>query len=122
MKATLILMALLVAGARADEDDGDDFVGGVYKRPGTYAKAIVSWVGANGVITKVGNTYLTPDGAYVKCGNTYLSPDGENTVVRSGSAFLSSSGARFRTGNTYSGNGGVSVVSGNTISNFDEDD
>lgn len=121
MKATIMLMVLLVAGVYGEED-GDDFVGGAYKRPGTYAKAIVSWVGANGVITKVGNTYLTPDGAYVKCGNTYLSPDGENTVVRSGSAFLSSSGARFRTGNTYSGNGGVSVVSGNTISNFDEND
>jgi hypothetical protein len=121
MKRTLLVMALLVATVRGD-DEGDDFVGGAYKRPGTYAKAIVSWVGANGVITKVGNTYLTPDGAYVKCGNTYLAPDGEGTVVKTGSAFLSSSGARFRTGNTYSGNGGVSVVTGNTITNFDEDD
>lgn len=112
MKATLILMALLVAGVRAD--DLDTFIGGVYKQSGIYVNCgngIAT--GASGSIIKCGDTYFTPHGVYVNTGGTYLGPKG-SVDVKVGQDFVGTSGFAARAGDTYVGSFGASIDSGGT--------
>ena len=117
MKATLILMALLVAGVNGQDEDFDNFIGGVYRKAGAYAVAGSTANGGNEAVVKAGNTYMTEDGAYVKAGNTYLAPNGNGTAIRAGDAFLMDGKAVIKCGDTYLGEDGATVVSGGTITN-----
>ena len=100
MKATLILMALLVAGVRAEEGLGE-FIGGVYDKGGFYADCGGGIaVGPEGSIIKCGDTYLTPHGVYVNAGGTYLGPRG-SVAVKVGQDFVGTSGFTAKAGDTY---------------------
>lgn len=102
-----MLMALLVAGVRAD--DMSEFIGGVYDGGGFYADCgggIV--VGPEGAIVKCGDTYLTPRGTYVNAGGTYLGPRG-SVAVKVGQDFVGTSGFTAKAGNMYLSASSVSV-------------
>ena len=123
MKATLILMALLVAGVRAEEDEIDDkkelerFIGGAYQGRGTWVMTSGdNALSDRGCIRKVGDNYFTPDGYYRKIGNTYVK-DG-SAIVTTGKTFLGD-GAVVSTGNTYLGDGRVRVSTGHTVLDSD---
>lgn len=118
MKATLLVMALLVAGVMAEDNkELERFIGGVYKGSGTW----VMTSGDNalsdlGCIRKVGDNYFTPDGYYRKIGNTYVK-DG-SAIVTTGETFLGD-GAVVSTGSTYLGDGKVRVSTGHTVLDSD---
>jgi len=110
MKATLILMALLVAGVRAD--DFDDYVAAAYGGKGDFVRVGNTYVGSHDIITKAGSAYVSSRGIATKAGSTYISEDNE-TVVKAGSAFVSNKDIIVNVGNTYNGSGGTSVKAGN---------
>ena len=111
MKATLILMALLVAGVRAD--DLDDYMGAVYSRGGGYERVGSTYSG-NDVITKCGSFFISSRGVAVKTGSVYTTED--NRIVSNvGSSFVSSTDVVTRVGNVYSGGNSFSFTAGSFI-------
>ena len=110
MKATLILMAVLVAPVMAD--DFDDYIAAVYSGKGDFVRAGNVYVGSHDIIVKAGNSYSSSRGIAVKAGNTFVSED-NRTVVRAGNAFVGDNDIIVRAGNTYNGSGGTTVKAGN---------
>jgi hypothetical protein len=107
MKATLFLMAVLVAPVMGEEME--NFIGGVYQKEGFYADCGDGIaVGPGGAIIKCGDTYLTPTGVYVNSGGTYLGPRGK-VVVKVGSDFVGTTGFTARAGDMYLSASSVSV-------------
>jgi len=109
----LMLVMSLVSLTRAgDDEEMNDFVGGVYDGDGTYATAGNVAVGAHGAIIKAGDTYFTPNGVYVKCGDSYISP--HRTVVRAGDSFVGYGTSQVKAGDVFVGQA-TAISSGSTI-------
>ena len=115
-KILLLYLWLVLAGAlRAGEDeDMDDFLGGVYRGWGQYVKAGNTASGRDGIIIRSGSVYFTPRGQYQKVGSVYLTPDGD-IVTRAGSAFVNRDDTRVKAGGTYNGWDGTTVTAGSTV-------
>ena len=106
MKATLILMALLVAGVRAD--DLDDYVATAYGGRGQFVRVGSTYVGNVDIITKAGSAYVSSRGIATRAGSTYISEDND-IVVKAGSAYVSSEDIVVKAGSTYNGKNGTTI-------------
>lgn len=109
MKAiTMItLTAMLMASVMA-EDGMDDFMGGVYERPGIYAKTSNVAVG-DGIVIKCGDTFFTDEGICRKAGSFYFNE--KDIVLSTGSSFISENNFTAKAGNVCVGTGGVTIFS-----------
>lgn len=110
MKATLILMALLVAGVRADdeEDNAADFAGAVMNK-NAFASGrgcVITGDGEMAYANRRGSI-ISSRGFYYKSGNSYIGPD-ETYVSRSGNYFYGTTSI-IKAGSAYMNNGGVFV-------------
>ena len=110
MKATLILMALLVAGVRAD--DLDDYVAAAYNGKGDFVRSGNTYIGSHDIIVKSGNAYISSRGTAVRSGNVFITEENK-TVVKSGNAFIGDNDIIIKSGDTYNGNSGTTVKAGN---------
>jgi len=115
-KMALLFAWLVLAGAlRAGEDeDMDDFLGGVYRGRGEYVKAGSTASGRDGTIVRSGSVYFTPRGQYQRVGSVYLTPDGD-IVTRAGNSFVSRDDIRVKAGGTYNGRDGTTVTAGSAV-------
>ena len=104
MKAMLILMAVLVAPVMAEDDDEmNDFIGGVYRGSGTVHRAGNVIMTQDGLIFKSGSRFIYQDGRVCqKVGSTYIRED-NSVVVSAGSAFVSNDGLIEKVGSCYIG-------------------
>jgi len=71
--------------------------------------------GSEGSIVRTGNTFTTPRGVYVKVGDNWFLPDGEGVVRRVGSSFLGPEDAVVSTGTTYLSSKGNAVAAGQAV-------
>ena len=114
MKATLILMALLAAGVRAEEASIEDFVGGAYPS-GKFAVVLdkdTAIVAGEGLILKDRNVFITPRGAYGSDRDVYYGRTGITSQDRD--VFYGTLGMRYSSGNFFVGSAGATyVVTGN---------
>lgn len=108
----MLVMSLVSLTKAGDDEEMNDFVGGVYDGDGTYATAGNVAVGAHGAIIKAGDTYFTPNGVYVKCGDSYISP--RRTVVRAGDSFVGYGTSQVKAGDVFVGQA-TAISSGSTI-------
>jgi hypothetical protein len=105
MKAILIAMAVLVAPVMAEDDDDEinDFIGGVYRGSGTVHKAGSVIMTEEGLIFKSGSRFIYQNGKVCQhVGSTYITED-NSVVVRAGSAFVSNRGITEKVGSSYIG-------------------
>jgi len=112
MKATLILMALLVAGVRAD--DFDDYVATAYSGVGGFTRCGNVYVSNYDTIVKSGNAFVSTKETFTKSGNVFVS-DGNKSFVKSGNAFVGTTRTITQSGNTYIGDSEFAIKSGNYI-------
>jgi len=108
MKATLILMALLVAGVHGQ--DLDEFVGT------TYPSGNAVFIGGRGVaitrgglVVQNGPLFITPRGLYSSCGNMYYG-NGNLTVVDGSFSYGTAGNLRTQVGNYFAGNNGQTYI------------
>ena len=109
MKATLILMALLVAGVHGEEDvDSADFAGAVMNK-NAFASGRGCVITGDGEMAYVNSrgSIISSRGFYYKSGNSYVGPDG-TYVSRSGNYFYGTT-STIKAGGAYMNNGGVFV-------------
>jgi len=111
MKATLFLMAVLVAPVMG-EDEMDDFMGGVYDKPGIYAKTSNVAIG-DGIVIRSGDTFFTDEGICRKAGSFYFNE--KDIVLSTGNSFISDKNFTAKSGNVYGGTGGFSVLTDSVI-------
>jgi len=105
MKAILIAMAVLVAPVMGEEGM-DDFMGGVYEKPGIYAKTSNVAIG-DGIVIRSGNTFFTDEGICRKAGSFYFNE--KDIVLSTGNSFISENNFTAKAGNVYTGTGGVTI-------------
>lgn len=105
MKATLILMALLVAGVRADEDEIEssqqelaDFCGGVLGKSAVITGRNTAVTSDGEFVSYNGRGFATSNGYYGKNGSQVFGNG--KLVVRSGNLFYGSSSS-WKNGNSY---------------------
>jgi hypothetical protein len=108
MKATLFLMAMLVASAMAD--DLDEFVGTTYPS----GNAVFSGgrgvaITRNGLVVKNGPLFITPKGLYGSCGNMYYG-NGNLTVVDGSFSYGPAGTMRTQVGTYFAGNNGQTYI------------
>ena len=108
MKATLILMALLVAGVHGQ--DLNEFVGTTYPS----GNAVFSGgrgvaITQNGLVVKSGSLFITPNGLYASCGNMYYG-NGNLTVVDKSFSYGTAGNLRTQVGNYFAGNNGQTYI------------
>jgi hypothetical protein len=113
MKATLFLMAVLVAPVMAD--DFDDYIATAYGGRGSFVRAGNTYIGSNDIITKAGNSYVSGRGIANRAGSTYITEDNK-TVNRAGSAFISGDDIIIKAGNSYNGRNGTTISAGGFMS------
>lgn len=109
MKATLILMAMLVAGVHGEEDvDSADFAGAVMNK-NAFASGRGCVITGDGEMAYVNSrgSIISSRGFYYKSGNSYVGPDG-TYVSRSGNYFYGTT-STIKAGGAYMNNGGVFV-------------
>lgn len=102
---TLItLTAMLMASVMADdEDEMNDFIGGVYRGGGTVHRAGSVIMTEDGLIFKSGSRFIYQDGRVCQhVGSTYIRED-SSVVVRAGNAFVSNDGLTEKVGSCYIG-------------------
>jgi len=104
-------MAVLVAPVMA-EDGMDDFMGGVYEKPGIYAKTSNVAIG-DGIVIRSGNTFFTDEGICRKAGSFYFNE--KDIVLSTGNSFISENNFTAKAGNVYAGTGGVTIFTGVVI-------
>ena len=111
MKATLILMALLVAGVYGQ--DLNEFAGTTYPS----GNAVFSGgrgvaITQNGLVVQSGFLFITPRGLYASCGNMYYG-NGNLTVVDRGFSYGTAGNLRAQVGNYFAGNNGQTYIYSN---------
>jgi hypothetical protein len=104
MKAILIVMAVLVAPVMAEDDDEmNDFIGGVYRGSGTVHRAGNVIMTQDGLIFKSGSRFIYQDGRVCqRVGSTYITED-NSVVVKAGNTFVSNRGVTEKVGSCYIG-------------------
>lgn len=117
---TIIILLMMVAGVRADdEDEGkmEAFVGGVYSEKGFAVILSKDQALVNGkLILRNGDVYITPKGIYTDNHGVYSCPKG--IVSRNGDIFAGSTGIRYGSGDVFFGSGGATIVSGGASSSM----
>lgn len=108
MKATLFLMAVLVAPVWAQ--DLNEFVGTTYPS----GNAVFSGgrgvaITQNGLVVRSGPLFLTTTGLYASCGNLYYG-NGNLTVVDRDISYGTAGNMRVKDGNYYAGNNGQTYI------------
>jgi hypothetical protein len=100
MKATLFLMAVLVAPVMG-EDEAEDFVGAVIKRNGFSSGrgCVISENGGMAYSSSSGRSIISTDGFYYKSGKSFVGKDGA-FISKSGNFFYGTS-AILRDGSAY---------------------
>ena len=110
----LLMMVLASVALADDEEEINDFVGGVYKGSGTVHTAGNVIMTEEGLIFKSGSRFIYQDGRVCQhIGSTYIRED-SSVVVRAGNAFVSNDGLTEKVGSTYIGNVN-SFTAGSTI-------
>ena len=97
-------MAVLVTPVMGDEMD--DFMGGVYEKPGLYAKTSNVAIG-DGIVIRSGDTFFTDEGICRKAGSFYFNE--KDIVLGTGDSFISENNFTVKSGNVYAGTGGVTI-------------
>jgi len=108
MKATLFLMAVLVAPVMGE--DLDEFVGTTYPS----GNAVFSGgrgvaITRNGLVVQNGPLFITPRGLYGSCGNMYYG-NGKLTVIDGDFSYSNDATLRTRVGNYFAGNNGQTYI------------
>ena len=108
MKATLFLMAVLVAPGMGE--DLDEFVGTTYPSGNAVfsgGKGVA--ITRNGLVVQNGDLFITPKGLYAKCGNMYYG-NGKLTIVDGDYSYSNDGTSRVRVGNYFAGNNGQTYI------------
>lgn len=108
MKATLFLMALLVAGVHGE--DLNEFAGTTY----TSGNSVFSGgrgvlITQRGLIVQNGPLFITPRGLYGSCGNLYYG-NGNLTAIDGPISYGTAGNLRTRVGNYFAGNNGQTYI------------
>jgi hypothetical protein len=110
MKATLFLMAVLVAPVMGEDEDMVNFIGGVFRPKWAVVLDKDTAVTSRGIVTRDRDVYSTSSGAYSQDRDVYATPEG--AVSKPGDTFVGRSGTVYKTGNAFFGSGrGIYVPS-----------
>ena len=101
---TIIILLMMVAGVRADDEtEMNDFIGGVYRGGVNVHRAGSVIMTEDGLIFKSGSRFIYTDGRVCQhVGSTYIRED-SSVVVRAGNAFVSNDGLTEKVGSCYIG-------------------
>lgn len=96
-------MSLISFASAGDEEEMNDFIGGVHRGGGNVHRAGNVIMTEDGLIFKSGSRFIYQDGRVCQhVGSTYIRED-NSVVVRAGNAFVSNNGVTEKVGSCYIG-------------------
>ena len=99
----LLAIAAFSQGWAGDDEEMNDFIGGVYRGGGNIHRAGNVIMTEDGLIFKSGSRFIYQNGQVCqRVGSTYIRED-NSVVVRAGNAFISNDGVTEKVGSNYIG-------------------
>jgi hypothetical protein len=99
----LLAIAAFSQGWAGDDEEMNDFIGGVYRGGGNVHRAGNVIMTEDGLIFKSGSRFIYQNGQVCqRVGSTYIRED-NSVVVRAGNAFVSNDGLTEKVGSCYIG-------------------